>query len=83
MDPVLGTRVVRDGVLQEMLLNEKTGKFEAGTTTFRRKNLVLGEDGEYVMKEQKMAVIMQDYVKYAEKPKMLFMVERPHGVINA
>ena len=77
LDPILGTRIVKDGTLTEMLFNEKTGKYEAGTTTFRRKSLVL-EDGEYVMREQRIPVITQNYVKYTEKPKALFMVTPPH-----
>lgn len=84
LDPVLGTRVAKDGILTELLYDEKKKRYVAGTTTFRRKSLVLDEEsGDYELKERRVPVITQNYVKYTEKPKVMFMVDVCRGFINA
>ena len=81
LDPVLKTKVVRDGVVRE-LLPDKDGKYRIGQTRFGRGVLVPDEDdnGDACFRKdiEQVAAITQSYVKYAEKPKMLFMVTPPH-----
>lgn len=81
LDPVLKSKVVRDGVIHELLPDEN-GRFHAGPTRFGRRLLVPdvddNEDAVFRKVTERVPAITQSYVKYAEKPKMLFMVTPPH-----
>ncbi len=81
LDPVLKSKVVRDGVIHE-LLSDENGRFRAGPTRFGRRLLVPdvddNEDAVFRKVTERVPAITQSYVKYAEKPKMLFMVTPPH-----
>lgn len=77
-DPVLKTKIVRDGTLRELLKDKKTGKFSYGTSVFKRKSLYLDEDGAAEVVTETIPAITQNLVKYSEKPKILFMVTPPH-----
>lgn len=80
-DPVLGTKIVKNGVIYELVKNSD-GKFVPGETKFKRKLLKLREHGfeetNYDPVEEKIPAIIQTYVKYTEKPKMVFLVTPPH-----
>ena len=80
-DPILGTKIAKDGVIYELIKN-KEGKFVAGSTKFKRKVLKLQERGfeevTYEVVNDRIPVITQTYMKYAEKPKMTFLVTPPH-----
>lgn len=80
-DPILGTKIAKNGVIYELV--PKNDKYEAGTTTFSRKQLVhantLNEkEIKYISQDEMMPVITQSYVRYSEKPKMIFLVTPPH-----
>ena len=82
-DPVLGTKIATDGTLTELLKDTKTGKFKAGTTKFKRRMLkanerFANESVSYKASVERIAAITQSYVKYMEKPKIVFLVTPPH-----
>lgn len=80
-DPVLGTKIAKNGSLMELRRN-LSGQFEPGMTTFSRKRLVPIEenttDVRYNLQDEDIPCITQSYVRYAEKPKMTFLVTPPH-----
>lgn len=75
-DPVLGERQVKNGVLREMV--KKGDHFEYGRITFSAQKPIVGSSGKPEMKEIMEPVISQMMVRYAEKPKMVFLVTPPH-----
>ena len=82
-DPVLGTKIAKNGVLYELVKNDKTGRFKPGTTTFKRKRLRTEcnnrtKNAQYKVSDEAVPVITQSYVRYCEKPKMIFLVTPPH-----
>lgn len=80
-DPILGTKIAKNGTIFE-LMPGKDGKFVAGSTTFTRKHLAPIDDNSknvsYKMEDETVPCITQSYVRYAEKPKMTFLVTPPH-----
>ena len=80
-DPILGTKIAKNGTIFE-LMPGKDGKFVAGSTTFTRKHLEPIDDNNknvnYKLVDETVAAITQSYVRYAEKPKMTFLVTPPH-----
>ncbi len=80
-DPILGTKIAKNGVIYELL--PKNGKYKVGSTTFRRKRLVSVNEpdkqmSKYEVADEHIPAITQSYVRYAEKPKMIFLVTPPH-----
>lgn len=81
LDPVLKTKIVRDGALHE-LFPDKDGRYKAMSTCFMREVLqpVPPEDSDsgFLKVKERIPAITQSYAKYSEKPKILFMVTPPH-----
>ena len=75
-DPVLGTKIVKNGVLTEMVQNKK-GKFVDGISTFTQKRIV-DFVHEPIPEKVQTPIITQTLVRYSEKPKMVFLVTPPH-----
>ena len=80
-DPILGTKIAKNGSIAE-LLPQPDGSFKPGSTTFTRKHLEPIEDSSrtvnYKLVDETVPCITQNYVRYAEKPKMTFLVTPPH-----
>lgn len=82
-DPILGTKIVRNGILEEMHeSHKKPGIFVRGYHTFKRDNMVFDPDAngcKFTLEKQKPArCITQTQVCYTERPKIIFMVTPPH-----
>ncbi len=82
-DPVLGTKIAKNGVLYELVKDDKTGGFKPGATVFKRKRLHTDYNGgienvQYKVSDESVPAITQSYVRYCEKPKMIFLVTPPH-----
>lgn len=82
-DPVLGTKIAKNGVLYELVKDDKTGEFKPGVTAFKRKRLLTDNNSAienvwYKVSDESVPVITQSYVRYCEKPKMIFLVTPPH-----
>lgn len=82
-DPVLGTKIAKNGVIYELIKDDKTGRFKPGATTFKRKRLRTDcknsiKTAQYQVSDESVSVITQSYVRYCEKPKMIFLVTPPH-----
>ena len=80
-DPVLGEKIVKNGVLTELrkFFDKKTGKevFKEGKTPFvEEKILDIKNKGEKV--KVKTNAIIATMARYTEKPKMVFLVTPPH-----
>ena len=80
-DPLLGTKMAKNGAIFE-LLPDRNGAYKAGTTTFSRRSLKPVQDKSKEVKfravDENTPAITQTYVRYAEKPKMTFLVTPPH-----
>lgn len=76
-DPVLKDKIIRDGLLRELLPNKKTGKFEYKDTMVDRRYRNLN-DPEAVEKIIRVPAISQKVVNYTEKPKMVYFITPPH-----
>ena len=76
-DPVLGTKVIKDGALREMRLNKKTGKYVYKDTLIKRKyrDLIDLEKPETLIE---IPAFSQKSVKYSERPKAVFFITPPH-----
>lgn len=76
-DPVLGTKIIRDGVLREMRRNRRTKQFEFKDTLIKRQfhDLLNPEKGEQTVE---LPAFSQKSVKYAERPKAIFFITPPH-----
>lgn len=80
-DPILGTKVAKNGVIYELV--KENDKYVAGSTTFKRKRISLRKQqnnggASYGIESEVTPVITQSYVRYSEKPKMIFLVTPPH-----
>lgn len=79
-DPVLDEKIVKNGVLTELLPVERNGKivYEESHTVFVQNKIrdvfVDGAKPEKV----KTRAITQYMVRYSEKPKMVFLITPPH-----
>lgn len=79
-DPVLGSKLVKNGILIELRRFKKkdgTIVYRKGKTTFKQQKIV-----DVLSSSKKEEVntnaIIQDSVRYCEKPKMIFLVTPPH-----
>lgn len=79
-DPVLGTRIVKNGVMTELkpVRRKKTGEivFVPRKTTFKTE-MVDFRNGN-VKKSVNVRAIIRTMCRYSEKPKMVFLVTPPH-----
>lgn len=81
-DPVLGDKIVKNGILTELQPVKKRDSeevvFRKRKSTFKIKKIqdVMSENP--VKKEFNSNVIIQTQVRYSEKPKMVFLVTPPH-----
>ncbi len=79
-DPVLDEKIVRDGVLQELICTKKNGKklFAPGNQQFATLGLddVNSPNPKKITK--KISAIRSTSVRYSEKPKIIFLVTPPH-----
>lgn len=79
-DPVLGTKIVKDGILTELKrFDTKDGKivYKKAKTTFKQMKVTDIENGGK-KKEVKVNAIIRSMTRYSEKPKMVFLVTPPH-----
>lgn len=84
-DPLLGTKIAKNGSIRELRPVKKPDDsvvYEPGVTTFARQKLEPVQDASKDVKYNKVMeqtpAIIQNYVRYAEKPKMTFLVTPPH-----
>lgn len=81
-DPVLGDKIVKNGVLVEMKRYKKkdgTIVYRKGKTTFTQMKIKDVTDPVVRKKEQvKVGAIIQTQARYSEKPRMIFLVTPPH-----
>lgn len=77
-DPITEEKIVKNGLLIEVVKNEKTGVYEPGHTTFPKERLI---DITMPMPEKEMTEVntsIQTQVRYSESPKAVFLVTPPH-----
>ena len=81
-DPVLGDKIVKNGVLVEMKRYKKkdgTIVYRKGKTSFTQMKIKDVTDPVVRKKEQvKVGAIIQTQARYSEKPRMIFLVTPPH-----
>ena len=84
-DPILEKKIIKNGILTEMRKFKKKGKggepdkivFRKAKTTFKEKRILdFKQKGQFT--EVKTNAITSMMVRYAEKPKMIFLVTPPH-----
>ncbi len=79
-DPVLGTKIAKNGAINELIKGKNT--FKPGSTTFKRRHLVpIDDDNKQVTYEVNVDTtnaITQTFVRYSEKPKIAFLITPPH-----
>lgn len=80
-DPVLGEKIVKNGVLTELRKFKKTDDgsivFREGKTTFEQEK-ILDIKNKGAKTKVKTNAIISTMARYAEKPKMVFLVTPPH-----
>lgn len=76
-DPVLDCKIVKNGLLTE-LVKDKEGNFRVGKTLFKNETAKVKENGEVERVKENTTAIISDIVRYAEKPKIVFLVTPPH-----
>lgn len=74
-DPILGTKIIRDGTLYEM--RPAGNKYCIGHSVFKTTQLVDISAAMHTA-EVNMPIVQQTMVRYTEKPKMIFVVTPPH-----
>lgn len=76
-DPVLNTKIIKDGALREMRMNRRKGEYEYKDTLVKRRyhDLLNPELGEQVVE---IPAFSQKTVKYTERPKAIFFITPPH-----
>jgi type IV secretory pathway TraG/TraD family ATPase VirD4 len=77
-DPVLGEKIVKNGILIELRRNEQTGVFEPGHTTYPQMRLTNINFGIPDKELGQAEAIVSTMVRYSEKPKAVFLVTPPH-----
>lgn len=85
-DPILGDRIVKDGILYELepvkRKNKKTGEivdvFLKRPRMMPRKEIKREGKTEWILHDIKTPVIINTSVNYAEKQKAVFLVTLPH-----
>ena len=75
-DPVLGEKMVKDGILTELVRHGD--KYVPGVTTFPSVALTNVGEGEPSKTSVNAPVITSTSVNYSEKPKAVFLVTPPH-----
>lgn len=85
MEPVTGRKIVRNGVLREMIPIREGGKrdgtilgFEPGDTTYPDTKLDFANPGVPEKVSYQARTITQTLARYSEQPKALFLVTPPH-----
>lgn len=79
-DPVLDEKIVKNGMLLELRPHkgsDGTVTYKRGKTTFEQRKIKDVLHGGKMEKVQSPAII-QNMVRYAEKPKIVFLVTPPH-----
>ena len=80
-DPVLSERIVKNGILTELKPQKdpETGEiiYTPGKTTFKR-NVIDFSSNDLTPKRGETNAIIRHMTRYAEKPKMVFLVTPPH-----
>lgn len=82
-DPILDEKIVKDGILEELVKVEKTvdgkkvAKFVSGGLTYTDERIRDIETNPYKEKYKKRAVV-QTMTRYSDKPKSVFLVTPPH-----
>lgn len=86
-DPVLDEKIIKNGVLEELVERKREDgsvEYVSGKRAFNHKQLVFDEnavdadeDG-MAARPQPIPVITSNYVRYSEKPKIVFMITPPH-----
>lgn len=76
-DPVLNTKIIKDGALREMRFNKKKETYEYRDTIVKRRyhDLLDAEKGEQIVE---IPAFSQKSVKYTERPKAIFFITPPH-----
>lgn len=77
-DPVTNEKIVKNGLLVELLKDEESGEFKPGHTTYpqmRLTNITFGMPDKEMGQAQ---AIISNMVRYSEKPKAVFLVTPPH-----
>ena len=81
-DPVTGNRVVRNGVLVELVRRDSEWgegvTYQEGHVTYPSKRLRELASGDPEVIEEEVPAIISTSVHYAEQPKILFLVTPPH-----
>jgi hypothetical protein len=80
-DPVLSERIVKNGMMTELKSgkNPETGEdvYVPAKTTFKRNVIDFGSD-DLTPKRMETGAVIRFMTRYAEKPKMVFLVTSPH-----
>lgn len=86
-DPILGEKIVQDGLLVEMVRTE-AGKLAPGSTTYEQEVLNLDQlsldeinsgDNDLIKKVKgRRNAVLSTQAKYSEKPRAAFLVTPPH-----
>lgn len=85
-DPILGERIVKDGIIYELepvqYKDKKTGevktKFVKNSRMLSRKDIKVEGNSDWQIYDSKSPVIINTSVHYAEKQKAVFLVTPPH-----
>lgn len=89
-DPVNGTKIVKDGLLTELVKDEASGKFIPGDTMFTQPRLNVTDltpeelqdedsaESKIKQIEAESKAITTPSVRYSEQPKVVFLVTPPH-----
>lgn len=78
-DPVLDTKIVKNGVIEEMVPRgrKERRKYVLGSSQFKSSKIQVTANGPVVLPEDRPAVFATS-VHYTEKPKIVFLVTPPH-----
>lgn len=81
-DPILDQKIIKNGVLQELIRVEKDDKvfYKEGHVTFPLETIgkIDAESNEDMLITKPHNAVIQHSVRYSEKPKMAFLITPPH-----
>jgi type IV secretory pathway TraG/TraD family ATPase VirD4 len=77
-DPITSEKIVKNGLLVELVQNETTGTYEPGHTTYPQERLVNLANGMPEKEMSRAPAFISNMVRYSEKPKAVFLVTPPH-----
>lgn len=78
-DPVLDTKIVKNGVIEEMIPAKRgDGSYRMGSLKFMSSEIRVGQNDKPFQAKIKRPVIFGTSVHYTEKPKFVFLVTPPH-----